>query len=39
VQWWLDEDGLHFQLLAAHNISFLEDKTAWEAKPWQQVAD
>jgi TRAP-type C4-dicarboxylate transport system substrate-binding protein len=39
VQWRLDEDGLHFQLIAAQNVPFLEDKAAWEAKPWQKVAD
>ena len=37
VQWRLDDDGLHFQLLAAHNTIFREDKAAWEAKPWQKV--
>jgi TRAP-type transport system periplasmic protein len=37
VQWRLDVDSLHFQLLAAHNTSFREDKAAWEAKPWQKV--
>jgi len=39
VQWRLDDDGLHFQLLAAHNTAFLEDKAVWEAKPWQKIAD
>ena len=39
VQWRLDDDGLHFQLIAAHNISFREDKAVWEAKPWQKVAE
>ena len=37
VQWRLDGDGLHFQLLAAQNTAFREDKAAWEAKPWQKV--
>jgi hypothetical protein len=37
VQWRLNDDGLHFQLIAAQNISFLEDEAFWEAKPWQQV--
>ena len=39
VQWRLDDDGLHFQLLAAHNTAFREDKAVWEAKPWQKVAE
>ena len=37
VQWRLDDDGLHFQLIAAHNTAFREDKASWEAKPWQKV--
>lgn len=37
VQWRLDEDRLHFQLIAAQNIAFREDKAAYEAKPWQKV--
>jgi hypothetical protein len=37
LQWRLEENGLHFQLLAAHNTSFREDKAFWEAKPWQKV--
>jgi TRAP-type C4-dicarboxylate transport system substrate-binding protein len=37
LQWRLDEDGLHFQLLAALNTAFREDKAAWEAKPWQKI--
>jgi TRAP-type C4-dicarboxylate transport system substrate-binding protein len=39
VQWRLDDDGLHFQLIAAQNVPFLEDKAAYEAKPWQKIAD
>ena len=39
LQWRLDEDGLHFQLIAAQNVPFLEDKAAYEAKPWQKIAD
>jgi len=39
VQWRLDEDGLHFQLIATQNVPFLEDKAAWEAKSWQKIAD
>jgi TRAP-type C4-dicarboxylate transport system substrate-binding protein len=37
LRWRLDEDGLHFQLIAAQNVPFLEDKAFWEAKPWQKV--
>ena len=37
VRWRLDEDGLHFHLIAAHNTPFDVDKAAWEAKPWQKV--
>ena len=39
LQWRLDKDGLHFQLIAAQNVPFLEDKAAYEAKPWQKIAD
>jgi TRAP-type C4-dicarboxylate transport system substrate-binding protein len=39
VRWRLDDDGLHFQLIAAQNVPFLEDKAAYEAKPWQRIAD
>jgi hypothetical protein len=39
VQWRLEDDRLHFQLIAAQNVPFLEDKASWEAKPWQKVAD
>ena len=37
LQWRLDDDGLHFQLLSALNTAFREDKAFWEAKPWQKV--
>lgn len=37
VQWRLDDDGLHFQLIAAQNAPFLEDKASYEAKPWQKI--
>lgn len=39
LQWRLDEAGLHFQLIAAQNVPFIEDKAAYEAKPWQKIAD
>jgi hypothetical protein len=39
VRWRLEEDGLHFQLIAAMNIPFELDQVGWEAKPWQKVAD
>ena len=35
--WRLDDDGLHFQLIAAQNIAFDVDKAVYEAKPWQKV--
>jgi hypothetical protein len=37
IQWALDDDRLHFQLIAAQNVPFLEDKAVYEAKPWQKV--
>jgi TRAP-type C4-dicarboxylate transport system substrate-binding protein len=37
VQWRLEDDELHFQLIAAHKTSFREDRASWEAKPWQRV--
>jgi hypothetical protein len=37
VRWRLDDDGLHFHLIAAHNTPFDVDKVSWEAKPWQKV--
>jgi hypothetical protein len=39
LQWRLDDDGLHFHLVAAENVPFVEDKAGWEAKPWQKIAD
>ena len=39
LQWRLEDNGLHFQLIAAQNVPFLEDKAAYEAKPWQKIAD
>jgi hypothetical protein len=37
VQWRLDDDGLHFQLIAVKKVPFLEDKATYEAKPWQKM--
>ena len=39
LQWRLEDNGLHFQLIAAQNVPFLEDKAAYEARPWQKIAD
>jgi TRAP-type transport system periplasmic protein len=39
VQWRLEEDGLHFHLIATQNAPFVEDKATYEAKPWQKIAD
>jgi len=36
VQWRLDADGLHFQLLSSQTV---ELKTMYESKPLQKVAD
>ena len=36
VRWRLDDDGLHFQLIAAQNAPYDVDKAAYEAKPWQK---
>lgn len=37
LQWRLEEDGLHFQLIAAQKVPYLEDKATYEAKPWQKA--
>ena len=37
VQWRLDEDGLHLQLMAIKNAPFVENKAVYEAKRWQKV--
>jgi hypothetical protein len=39
IQWRLDEEGLHFHLLATQNDPFTEIKAMFEAKPWQKKAD
>ena len=36
VQWSLDSDGLHFDLVSSQAI---ELKAMYEAKPWQKIAD
>jgi Tol biopolymer transport system component len=37
LQWRLDEDRLHFHLIATQNVPFDLDKAGYEAKPWQKV--
>jgi hypothetical protein len=39
VQWRLNDDGLHFDLVATSNDPFVEIQTTYEAKPFQQLAD
>jgi TRAP-type C4-dicarboxylate transport system substrate-binding protein len=39
VQWRLDEEGLHFHLLATQNDPFVEIRAMFEARPYQKVAD
>jgi TRAP-type C4-dicarboxylate transport system substrate-binding protein len=39
VQWRLDEEGLHFHLLATQNDPFVEIRAMLEARPYQKVAD
>jgi TRAP-type C4-dicarboxylate transport system substrate-binding protein len=39
VQWRLDEEGLHFHLLATQNDPFTEIRAMLEAKPYQKIAD
>ena len=39
VQWRLDEEGLHFHLLATVNDPFTEVRAMFEAKPYQKIAD
>jgi TRAP-type transport system periplasmic protein len=39
VQWRLDKDGLHFNLVANHNGPLVEVTVLFETKPWQKVAD
>lgn len=37
VQWRLEDDGIHFHLIAVKNEPFLVNKVYLEAKPWQKV--
>lgn len=39
IQWRLDEEGLHFHLLATQNDPFVEIRAMFEAKPWQKIAE
>lgn len=39
VQWRLEDDGLHFQLVATSDDPFAAIQTIYEAKPLQQIAD
>jgi TRAP-type C4-dicarboxylate transport system substrate-binding protein len=39
VQWRLDEDGLHFHLLATQNDPFTEIRAMLEARPYQKIAE
>ena len=38
-QWRLDDDGLHFHLVANQNGPFVEVRATYEAQPYQKVAD
>jgi TRAP-type C4-dicarboxylate transport system substrate-binding protein len=39
IQWRLDEEGLHFHLLATQNDPFTEIRAMLEARPYQKIAD
>jgi hypothetical protein len=39
VQWRLDDDGLHFHLVASSRGPFVEIQTTYEAKPFQKISD
>lgn len=39
IQWRLDEEGLHFHLVANQNGPFVELRAVYEAMPYQKVAD
>ena len=39
VQWRLEEDGLHFHLVASSGAPLAAIQTTYEAKPFQQIAD
>jgi hypothetical protein len=37
LQWRLDPDGLHFNVVAVHSGLLVENTALYEAKPWQKV--
>lgn len=39
IQWRLDEEGLHFLLLATQNDPFIEIRAMFEAKSYQKIGD
>ena len=39
VQWRLEDDGLHFHLVASSGGPFRAIQTTYEAKPFQEIAD
>lgn len=39
IQWRLDDEGLHFHLVATKDGELIEPRAFWEAKPWQKIAD
>jgi TRAP-type C4-dicarboxylate transport system substrate-binding protein len=39
IQWRLDEEGLHFHLLATQNDPFIEIRAMLEARPYQKIGD
>jgi TRAP-type C4-dicarboxylate transport system substrate-binding protein len=39
IQWRLDDEGLHFHLVANQNGPFVELRAVYEAMPYQKVAD
>jgi len=39
LQWRLDPDGLHFNVVAVHEGLLLENTALYEAQPWQKVEE
>jgi TRAP-type C4-dicarboxylate transport system substrate-binding protein len=39
LQWRLDSDGLHFNVVAIHEGLLMENTALYEAKPWQKISD
>ena len=39
LQWRLDPDGLHFNVVAVHSGLLLENTALYEAKPWQEIEE